>query len=328
MSGATEVERLGASRWLVPGLFDMHAHGGGGGAAEDGADGLRRMLDAHEAHGTTRMIASLVANPVDELVASLETIAAVAAEDARLVGAHLEGPFLAPEKRGAHDPAHLIAPTPDVVAALIEAGRGTLRMITIAPELPGAIEAVAAFADAGVVPAVGHTVADAATVAAAFDAGARVLTHAFNAMPPIAGRAPGPLGAALADERVAIEVIADGMHVDAANLAWLMRAAPGRVVAVTDAMAATGEPDGRYRLGGLDVDVRGGRATVAGGDQLAGSTLTLDRAIRVLAAAGVPLAEAVASASTRPAALFGLEPAGRVELVVRPGDVSAPTPGA
>ncbi len=161
-------------------------------------------------------------------------------------------------------------------------------MITIAPELPGAIDAIRRFAAAGVVVAVGHTDADAETAHAAFDAGATVLTHAFNAMPGIAGRAPGPLGAALADERITIEVIADGIHVHPDNLRWLFAAAHGRIAAVTDAMAAAAASDGDYRLGDLDVTVAGGRAVIAGTQQLAGSTLTLDRAIEVLVAAGVP----------------------------------------
>jgi len=309
-----ELAPAGDGRITVPGLVDLHGHGGGGASAEGDEAAIRRVLSAHRAHGTTRQLLSLVANPIPELAASLARLRAVAAEEAQLVGAHLEGPFLAPARRGAHDPTHLLPPAPEHVAALLAAGAGVLRMVTIAPELPGALEAIRAFIDAGVIVAVGHTEADTATVHAAFDAGARVLTHAFNAMPPIAGREPGPLGAALADGRVTIEVIADGVHVHPDNLRWLFEAAPGRVAAVTDAMAAAGAADGLYRLGGLDVAVSDGRAVIAGTERLAGSTLTLDRAIAVLVAAGVPLQAAVDAATVVPARVLGIEPSGRVEL--------------
>ncbi|MBO9577185.1 MAG: amidohydrolase family protein [Microbacteriaceae bacterium] len=288
------------------GYVDLHGHGGGGGSVEDGPDGIRRMLAAHAAHGTARQVLSLVANPVPRLVRSLAVIRGLAAEEPQIAGAHLEGPFLAPERHGAHDPRHLVDPSPALVDELLAAGEGVLRMITIAPELPGALDAIARFAAAGVVVAVGHTDAGASLAQDAFDAGARVLTHAFNAMRPIAGREPGPLGAALTDERVTIEVIADGIHVHPDNLRWLFAAAPDRIAAVTDAMAAAGAGDGDYRLGALDVAVRDGRAVIAGTDRLAGSTLTLDRAVRVLEAAGVPAAYALAAVTTTPARVLGL----------------------
>jgi len=288
------------------GFVDLHAHGGGGATVEDGPAGIARMRAAHAAHGTARQLLSLVAAPLDALVGSLDDIRAAMAEDPSILGAHLEGPFLSPERRGAHDPAALVAPAPADVDRLLAAGEGVLRMITIAPELPGALEAIARFADAGIVVAVGHTEASAALVRDAVDAGARVLTHAFNAMPGILGREPGPLGAALADDRVTIEVIPDGIHVDPVNLRWLFGAAPGRIASVTDAMGAAGVGDGDFRLGGLDVTVRGGRATIAGTEQLAGSTLTLDRAMPVLVAAGVPREAAIASATTVPARVLGI----------------------
>jgi len=153
---------------------------------------------------------------------------------------------------------------------------------------------------------VGHTGADAATAREAFDRGATLITHAFNAMRGISGRESGPVGAALADERVTLEVIADGIHVDPTLVAMLFRAAPGRVVLMTDAMAAAAAPDGRYLLGGLDVDVAHGRAVIAGTDTLAGSTLTMDRAIEVCVAAGISREEAVAAATTVPARVLGL----------------------
>lgn len=287
-------------------VIDLHCHGGGGAAFGTGVDETLRALEAHAAHGTAGIVASLVTAPASELARQLDVLREASDADARLLGAHLEGPFLAPERKGAHDAAHLSAPTPTMVDDLLAAGQGLLRQVTIAPELPGALDAIAAFAAAGVIPAVGHTTASASLAAEAFDAGARLVTHAFNAMPGITARDPGPVGAALADERVAIEVIADGVHVDPTLVRLLFRAAPGRVVLVTDAMAAAGAPDGTYRLGALDVVVSQGRAVVAGTDTLAGSTLTLARAVEVCVAAGVPRDEAEAAASLVPSRVLGL----------------------
>ena len=273
----------------------------------DSVESSIAVADAHYAHGTGCIVGSLVTGPLDELKRQLGVLREASVRDPRIVGAHLEGPFLAPERKGAHNAAHLTHPTPSIVDDLLAAGEGVLRQITIAPELPGALDAIAQCVAAGVVVAVGHTTASGALARDAFDAGARLITHAFNAMPGVAGRDPGPVGAALADPRVSIEVIADGLHVDPILIALLFSEAPGRVVLVTDAMAAAGAGDGRYSLGGLDVDVCDGRAVIAGTATLAGSTLTLDRAVSVAVAAGVSQADAVAAASTVPAALLGLE---------------------
>ena len=288
---------------LVPGFVDAHVHGGGGAGAIDAA-GIATALGTHRRHGTVRSVVSLVSEPVDDLAARLTDLAPVVRADPLLLGVHLEGPFLSPDARGAHDPAVLVPPTAEAVEALLAAADGTLAQVTIAPELPGAIEAVRRFVRAGVRVAVGHTTADTATAAAAFDAGATLLTHAFNAMPGFGHRAPGPIGAALADPRVVLEVIADGHHVDPVVVAALFRMAPGRVALITDAMAAAGAADGEYRLGSLDVTVRDGQARLPSGS-LAGSTLTLDAALRTAVAAGVPLPEAVAAATTVPARALG-----------------------
>src|SRR5690606_8116852 len=190
-------------------VIDLHCHGGGGAAFGTGVDETLRALEAHAAHGTAGIVASLVTAPASELARQLDVLREASDADARLLGAHLEGPFLAPERKGAHDAAHLSAPTPTMGDDLLAAGQGLRRQVTSAPELPGAVAGIAAFAAAGVVPAVGHPPASASLAAEAFDAGARLVTHAFNAMPGITARDPGPVGAALADERVAIEVIAD-----------------------------------------------------------------------------------------------------------------------
>lgn len=291
---------------LHPGFVDLHAHGGGGSSFEDGPDAVRAALAVHRTAGTTRSVVSLVAAPIEQLEASLAGIADLAEEDPTVLGAHLEGPFLAASRCGAHDPRHLQAPTPEAVDRLLAAARGTLRQVTIAPELPGALDAVRALATAGVTVAVGHTEADATLTAAAFDAGARLLTHALNAMPGLHHREPGPVGAALADPRVTLELVLDGVHVHPVVVALLMAGAPGRVALVTDAMAATGGTDGEHRLGARRVTVRDGRAVLTGTDTLAGSTLTQDAALRTAVAAGIDPVAAVTALTATPARVLGL----------------------
>jgi N-acetylglucosamine-6-phosphate deacetylase len=297
---------LGGAR-LVPGFIDLHGHGGGGHSYEEGGDGLVAALATHRAHGTTRSVISLVANPLDDTRRRLLEIAALVASDPLVLGSHLEGPFLAPGRRGAHDPAFLLEPDPSTVASLLAAASGTLRVITIAPELPGALDAIPELVAAGVTVAVGHTDADLATTRAAFDAGARMLTHAFNAMPGIHHRTPGPVVAALEDARVTLELILDGEHVHPSVARLAFASAPGRVALITDAMAAAGAADGDYRLGSLDVTVRDGRATLAGTSTLAGSTLTQDVALRIaLADVGLAPSVAVAALTAVPARALGL----------------------
>lgn len=292
---------------LVPGFVDLHVHGGAGGSHDDGADGIRAAVALHRRHGTTRSVLSLVANPVPDLVRSLGAIRAAMAADPTVLGAHLEGPFLSPHAAGAHAHEHLVDPTPARVEALLAAGEGVLRQVTIAPELDGALDAIRRLVAAGVVAAVGHTTCSGDVARAAFDAGATVLTHAFNAMPGIHHREPGPIMAALADERVTLELILDGVHVAPAVAGLLLRAAPGRVALVTDAMAATGSADGRYRLGALDVDVRDGIARLAGADTIAGSTLTQDAALRIAVRdVGLALPDAVGALTAVPARALGL----------------------
>lgn len=288
-------------------MLDIHCHGGGGHAFGATVEGTLAAFAAHRAHGTARVVASLVTAPLEETARAARVVRDAAAVEPGILGVHLEGPFLAPERKGAHDPDALALPSADAARRLLDACEGTMRQITLAPELPGALDAIEVLVDAGVVVAVGHTECTADQARAAFDAGATLVTHGFNAMRGIVGREPGPLGAALADPRVAIEVIADGIHVADQNLALLFAAAPGRIVLVTDAMAAAASSPGRYELGGLDVDVTpDGRAVLAGTQTLAGSTLTLDRAVQVCVDAGVPREAALAAATTTPARVLGL----------------------
>jgi len=297
---------LGGAR-LVPGFIDLHGHGGGGHAYDDGGDELAAALQAHRVHGTTRTVVSLVANPVEELRERLSEIAALAAKDPLVLGSHLEGPFLAPDQRGAHNAEFLRVPDPETVESLIESAAGTLRQLTIAPELPGALQVIAELAAAGVTVAIGHTEATFEQARDAFDAGARMLTHAFNAMPGMHHRAPGPVLAALEDSRVTLELILDGHHVYPGVGRVLFDEAPGRIALITDAMAAAAAEDGDYRLGSLNVSVREGLAVLSGTSTIAGSTLTQDVALRLaLSKVGLEPSAAVAALTAVPARALGL----------------------
>lgn len=286
-------------------VVDLHCHGALGHAFDDAdLEGVEAAVAFHRAHGTSTLLLSLVSAPIDRLEKRLSEIRGMTSSLPSVAGVHLEGPFLADARRGAHDPRALAAPTAATLDRLLSAADGILRQITIAPELPGAMDAIETLVSAGVTVAVGHTQADHDTAAAAFDRGARLLTHAFNAMPGLGHRAPGPVGAALERDHVVLEVIADGIHVHPVVIRTLFAAAPGRIALVTDAMSATGLGDGGYSLGGLEVEVHDGRPVLAGTDTLAGSTLTMERAIEVATAAGVPRDLARAAASTVPARLL------------------------
>jgi N-acetylglucosamine-6-phosphate deacetylase len=300
--------------WALPGFIDMHVHGGGGASfTEGGPDDARRAAAFHRAHGTTRILASLVTAPLAEL----ERRSAMLADLARagiIDGIHLEGPFLSAARCGAQNPRYLIPPDVAAFTRLDAAARGWLRMITIAPELPGASEVIRAAAAAGVIAAAGHTDASAEVTAEAIAAGVSHATHLFNGMRPIAHRAPGPVGALL-DQQVSCEVIADGAHLDDIIIRLAARAAgPGNLVLITDAMAAAGMSDGDYRLGELNVTVTDGVARLAdaaaagGVGSIAGSTATMDLVVRrAITAVGLPVADVAAAASGTPARRLGLD---------------------
>lgn len=319
---ADEVHDAGG-RYLTPGFVDIHAHGGAGFGFDDGDDDeVRAALAMHRAHGTTTHVLSLVTAPLEVMIARVRRLAQLAADAEDIAGLHLEGPFLAKAHCGAHDPALLRDPTPEAVAALLAAAGGQLVQVTIAPELPGAMEAIATLADAGVRAAVGHTATDDDTARDAFAGGAGILTHTFNGMPGLHHRAPGPVAAAI-DAGAVLEVIADGVHVAAPMVGLLSRLAPGRVALITDAMAAAGAADGDYLLGSQHVRVTDGVARLRDGDSIAGSTLTLDRAVRfAVAEAGWTLAQAVEAATATPARTIGrsdighLRPGARADAVL------------
>jgi N-acetylglucosamine-6-phosphate deacetylase len=294
--------------WLVPGFIDLHCHGGGGYSFDNGGEAIRLALQTHRAHGTTRSVLSLVANPIAQLRENLGEIADLAATDPLILGSHLEGPFLAAERRGAHNPDFLREPQPYELEELIKASRGTLRQITIAPELPGALEAIDVLVELGITVAIGHTEASFELAREAFDRGARMLTHAFNAMPGIHHRNPGPVVAAFEDKRVTVELILDGLHVHPEVAAMAFNSAPGRIALVTDAMAAAGSSDGDYRLGSLNVTVVDGLAVLSGTTTIAGSTLTQDVALRLaIERAKVTPPAAIEALTATPARALGID---------------------
>lgn len=302
----------GGGGCLTPGFIDIHGHGGAGASYDDGPEAIGRARALHRAHGTTRAVVSLVTASLDELAARAAMVADLAEADATILGSHLEGPFLDPGHKGAHTESLLRTPEAASVDRLLEAGRGTIRQVTLAPELAGASDAIARFAAAGVTVAVGHTDADDEIARRAFDAGATLLTHAFNAMRGIHHRAPGPVVAALRDERVRLELVADAVHVDLDVIAVAFAAAGDRIALVTDAMAAAGAPDGAYDIGGLAVTVTDGVARLDDGGAIAGSTLTQDVALRRVVGAGVPLAVAVRALTSTPADAIGRADLGRL----------------
>lgn len=298
-----------SGHWIVPGFVDVHVHGGGGASFSAGtAEEALTAIAAHRAHGTTTTLASMVTGELEDLARQAATLSELV-EQGDLAGLHFEGPFISPHRCGAHEPTLLRAPDPCDVRKLLEAARGTARMMTLAPELPGGLESVRLLVDSGVLAAVGHTDGDYATTRAAIEAGATVATHLFNAMPAIGHRAPGPVVALLEDERVTIELINDGTHLDPAVLGLAHRGAgAGRVAFITDAMGAAGMSDGRYPLGPLEVEVRDGVARLVANGSIAGSTLTLDTAFRrAVTVDGLAVADAVRALSATPARLLGVD---------------------
>jgi N-acetylglucosamine-6-phosphate deacetylase len=301
-------------RLVVPGFVDIHVHGGGGGSfttgsAEDGA----AVACFHRRHGTTTLLASLVTAPFADLLRQISALAELV-DDETVAGLHLEGPFLSSARRGAHPRQLLRAPTPAALDQLLCRRPGAVRMATLAPELDGGIDAVAQVAAAGAVPAIGHTDAAYDVAHAAVDAGARVATHLFNAMRPIHHREPGVVVALMERPEVVCELINDGLHLHPSLVRWVLETVgEARAALVSDAIAAAGADDGLYTLGRSAVRVRDGRAELADGSALAGSTLTMDTAFRrAVQGQGLPVAAAARAAATTPAAVLGLDDVGRI----------------
>jgi N-acetylglucosamine-6-phosphate deacetylase len=318
---------------VVPGFVDTHLHGGGGANfSTASAAETATAVALHRRHGTTTLVASLVTAGPAELLRQVGELA----DDVRaglIDGIHLEGPWLSTTRCGAHQPSLMRDPDPAEIDRVLDAAGGAIRMVTIAPERDGALAAIKQIVDAGVVAAVGHTEATYEQTRAAIAAGATVGTHLFNAMRPIDRREPGPIVALLEDDRITVELITDGVHVDPAIYRHVTRSAGAdRVSLITDAMAAAGMADGEYWLGQLEVTVADGVARVAGTQTIAGGTATMDRVFRfAVIHSGLPRDEAligaVRQASINPARALGLPCTGLVagataDLVVLDSDLA------
>lgn len=323
-SGWPQPDPLPEDALILPGLVDLHCHGARGRDFTTADDaGIRQAAAFMHASGTTTLLASTVTAPREVLLSTASRLGALAREG-MVAGIHAEGPFLSPVRAGAQDPAHLLAPDPEFLDELLRASDSELVTMTYAPELPGAEDLVDLLVSRGITPSLGHTDADDAVTAASlgfareemeeagFDGYAPrpTVTHLFNGMAPLHHRSPGPAGACLRAARrgdAVLEVIADGVHLDPATVRTVFAlAGSDNVALVSDAMAATGLADGGYRLGSLEVEVSGGTARLAGGGSLAGSTATLLQCLAVAVAAGVPLVDAVRSATAVPADVLRL----------------------
>jgi N-acetylglucosamine-6-phosphate deacetylase len=307
-------------RVMAPGYIDLHIHGSAGyDVMDDSAEALPAIEQLLARHGVTSYFPTTVTAPMDTTLRALERLADSIEKreldlgrererqnaDGKIralpLGIHLEGPFISHARRGVHPPENLLAPTLPSFEKFWQAARGRIRMMTIAPELDGAPEVIAEATRRGVCVSLGHSDADFAAAELGIVAGARHATHTFNAMRPLDHRSPGILGAVLTDGRLSADIIADGVHLDPAIVKLFADAkGPAQAVLITDAISATGMPEGRYRLGSFEVDVRDGKCMVDG--KLAGSVLTMDRAVRNLARfAEWDLPRAVAAASQNPA---------------------------
>ncbi len=319
--------------WIVPGFVDIHVHGGGGHSFTTGdPDAARGAAAFHLRHGTTTILASLVSSPERLMRDATAAYAPLVAEGA-LAGLHYEGPYLSAERCGAQNPEYLRDPSAKELAGLLELGGGTVRMMTIAPERRGAMDVIRLLTSHGAVAAIGHTDATYEQTLAAVAAGARTATHLFNGMRPPHHRDPGPVLGLLGHPEVTCELIADGVHLHDGTLAFAASVAgPDRAALVTDAIDATGMSDGAYDLGGKAVVVQGGVARLATADgsegSIAGSTLTMDAALRRAVHAGIPITAASRMASATPARTVGLEktvgalaPGLRADLVMLDADL-------
>jgi len=304
---------------LLPGFVDLQVNGYFGEEFRVAdAEGWARVVTRLPQTGVTALLPTFVTAPPGALGAALRAasalIPALPARAARVLGVHAEGPFLSPARKGAHHAAWITDPTPAAVDELLEAGRGVLRLVTLAPERDGALAATGRLTEAGVLVSVGHSDATARQVAAAADRGARMVTHLFNAQRPLHHREPGVVGQALTDQRLTSGLITDLHHVSPQACVVAFQTAPGRICAVTDAAACAGMPPGRYLLGGepIELPAGDGEPPVRDDGTLAGSALRMDVGVANLVAAGIGLAEAVAAASRVPADLIGRPDLGRI----------------
>jgi N-acetylglucosamine-6-phosphate deacetylase len=309
-----ELHRIDAQgNWIIPGFIDVHVHGGGGHDFMDAdADGISAITKFHAANGTTSLLATTLTASRDDLTAVIDRVNGFMSGPmpyTQIVGVHLEGPFVNVKWKGAQNPAYILPPQPEWLDEWVSRFPGVIKIQTLAPELEGSIEYIEKLASNGIVPSCGHTDATYEQIIEAADHGLRHAVHTFNAMTPLHHRQPGTVGAVLTDDRITAEVIADGHHVHPAGIKLITRAKGSHnVILVTDAMAAAGMPDGEYDLGGLPVHMKCGVARLKENDSLAGSTLTMIRAVQYLVrTVGVSLEEASRMASANPARQLGID---------------------
>jgi N-acetylglucosamine-6-phosphate deacetylase len=311
--GAQEISAT--DKTAIPGFVDVHIHGAGGRDVMEGsADALASVTKTVARHGTTSMVATTVTASPDDTIRSVEAIAHYISQQhetddtrAEVLGIHFEGPFLSPARRGVHPPEWLQLPSSEMLEKLLQAAAGNAQILTIAPELLGAMPCIDAARNAGMVVAMGHTDATYEQARAAIAHGVHHAVHVYNAMRPFSHRDSGVIGAVLTSPEVSAELIADGVHVEEIAMKVLLQAkGPEHMILISDGISATGMPDGKYILGKLEVTVSGGICRNSEG-KLAGSTLTLDRALRNIVGLGVPLADAVRMLTMNPASLLGIE---------------------
>jgi N-acetylglucosamine-6-phosphate deacetylase len=313
--------------YLLPGFVDLQVNGYYGEEFQTAAEaGWERVAGLLTQTGTTSFLPTLITAPMPRLAAQVRDAAGFiprlagqarqAGLGARILGMHVEGPFISPLRPGAHNPAWITEPTPEAIAELVDAGRGQVRLVTLAPEVPGALDAIDRLVAAGVLVSLGHSDATAAQTCAAADRGAAMVTHLFNAQRPLRHREPGIIGQALADDRLTSGLIADLHHVAGQVCKIAFDAAPGRIALVTDAAAPAGMPPGEYLLGGEPVTLpaAGGAPPVRGDGTLAGSALRMDLAVANAVASGIPLPAAAAAATRIPADLIGRTDLGRLAV--------------
>ena len=300
---------------LIPGFVDIHCHGGGGKYFASLTDSeITQVIATHRSGGTVAGLASLVTEPIENLIAQIKRLVPFAQRN-EIAGIHLEGPYLSHARCGAHDPNLLRTPTIPEVQTLLDAGQGFIKMITIAPELDGALEVIEYLAKSGVIAAIGHSQSDALTAQKAIDRGASVVTHFNNAMPKVVD-GPGTMNSAVLNElRISLELILDGEHIATSIVREIFEAAPNRIVMITDAMSAAGSNDGAYQIANLEVNVKDGVARLASNGTLAGSTLTMAKAFNhALNEIGISITEAVHAASTLPALILGRSDLGEIAV--------------
>ena len=300
---------------LIPGFVDIHCHGGGGKYFASLTDSeIAKVIATNRSGGTVAGLASLVTEPIENLIAQIKRLVPFAQRN-EIAGIHLEGPYLSHVRCGAHDPNLLRTPTIAEVQSLLDAGQGFIKMITIAPELDGALEVIEFLAKSGVIAAIGHSQSDAATAQKAIDRGASVVTHFNNAMPKVVD-GPGTMNSAVLNElRASLELILDGEHIATSVVREIFEAAPNRIVMITDAMSAAGSTDGTYQIANLEVNVKDGVARLASNGTLAGSTLTMAKAFNhALNEIGISITEAVHAASTLPALILGRSDLGEIAV--------------